>query len=266
MPKFVALLKDASSAIRKCAAAALCTLVDDNRYNKKVFKKLNGVKILLDLLKDNQIPPKYSLLLLASLAHDSKKVKGQVPKLLPTVFRKIVLLLSPYTKPSILTAAVAALMELARGNVSNQKDIFKAGATNYLVTILISKDRYNNDEMIGNALFLCWVIAKVAPKGLANPEFETGTWSMVDILKSLKEINNEIVKKIIFQMENMIRTTESAKGVLGASVGSQSPASLSSPSPYSSPARRSGASPLPPPPSPVAAAGPSSPALSASSP
>lgn len=50
--------------------------------------------------------------------------------------------------------------------VSNQKEIYKAGATNYLVTILINKDRYNNDEMVANALFLCWVIAKVAPKGI----------------------------------------------------------------------------------------------------
>ena len=184
MPKLVAMLKDASSAIRKSAAAALATLVDGNSilisfslsispfsiyliisyvlylslstlfifsffdcrvgYNKKIVKNLDGIKILLDLLKDNQIPPKYSLLLLASLAHESstfhllrllfyhhtasvissfvfltfvaEKIKNQVPKLFPTVFRKIVLLLSPYTKPTILSAAIAALMELARNN------------------------------------------------------------------------------------------------------------------------------------------------------
>lgn len=46
----------------------------------------------------------------------SESIKKKVADYYPGAFRKIVLMLSPYTKPSILQAAVATLKELVRND------------------------------------------------------------------------------------------------------------------------------------------------------
>jgi len=102
-------------------------------------------------------------------------------------------------------------VELARNDSKNQKAIYKAGAIQYLLNILVSKDRYGNDDLMVNALFLCWVIARVAPKGLANPEFLNSPWPIADILVSLQGTNNPTMHKIIESMEGMIRTPDALR-------------------------------------------------------
>jgi len=187
-------------SLKMSACAALTSLADGHEGNQKLIKKQNGLKLILHLIASNQIPPKYALNLLAALVHNNKSNQNMVRELHKGLFRKIVRLLSPYTKPRILQAAVHALVELSMHNADNKKQVAKAGAVPFLVNILTNKTQ-QTEQLIAGALYLCWASSKYLPNKLNDAEFRNPKGGIREVLLPLRELKNAHVLKVIAQID-----------------------------------------------------------------
>jgi len=187
--------------LKMSVCAALTSLVDGRKSIQKKLQKKKRLVTILQLIASNQIPPKYALNLVAALAHKNSSIQDDIRVTYKGLFRKIVRLLSPFTKPKIIQCAVHALLELSRRNKANQRQIAKAGAVPFLVNILSSKTPQDHD-LIAGALYLCWVCSRFLPNKLNDAEFRTNKGGGIkEVLNPLREIQNDHVKKIIAQMD-----------------------------------------------------------------
>jgi len=226
--RLIGVLKQATAldeSLKMSSCACLAALVDDSNENQNKVRTIGGVKLVMNLVSANQIPPKYSINVIAALAHHNTEIQNDMRKEYPGIFRKIVRLLSVHTKPQIRKAAAHALVELARKNKKNQKEVHRAGAVPYLLALLGSfypagspaGDRPGpggdtpspvflvlSEDEVANCLYLIWSISKHLKGGLHNKEFSNPHGSLKDIVTPMTRSDNPEIRRFAAAMLDMV--------------------------------------------------------------
>eukprot|EP01113_Clastostelium_recurvatum_P031834 TRINITY_DN401_c0_g1_i5.p1 TRINITY_DN401_c0_g1~~TRINITY_DN401_c0_g1_i5.p1 ORF type:complete len:1363 (+),score=426.18 TRINITY_DN401_c0_g1_i5:74-4162(+) len=226
-PRLIGVLKQAAAldeSLKMSSCACLAALVDDSNENQNRVRGIGGIKLIMGLVSANQIPPKYSINVIAALSHHNKEIQNDMRKEYPGIFRKIVRLLSVHTKPQIRKAAAHALVELARKNKKNQREVHRAGAVPYLLALLGSfyppapspGDRpasvaslspvflVLSEDEVANCLYLIWAISKHLKNGLHNKEFTNPHGTLKDIVTPMTHSENAEIRRFANAMLDML--------------------------------------------------------------